>query len=106
MKHVLRHVREKSNASVSGGDGGARAIEPARCSLWGASGTGLKNRPEPVRTGSGLERLQTGPNSNFKFEFRKMEKSQKNSKNTSSCDESNGVNFFQIFVHLVYFASI
>jgi len=33
----------------------------------------------------------TGPNSKFKFEFKKMKKSQKILKNTSSCDESNGV---------------
>jgi len=57
-------------------------------------------------TGSGLGRLQTGPNLNFKFEFRKMKKFQKISKNTSSCDESNGVKNFQIFVHLVYFTGI
>jgi len=42
-------------------------------------------------TGSGLGRLQTGPNLNFKFEFRKMKKSQKIPKNTSSCDKYNGV---------------
>jgi len=35
-----------------------------------------------------------------------MEKSQKILKNISSCDESNGVKFFQIFIHLVYSASI
>ena len=58
------------------------------------------------RPGSGSGRLETGPNSNFKFEFEKMKKSQKILKNTSSCDESNGVKFFQIFIHLVYFASI
>ena len=77
---------------------------------------GFKSRPEPVRkprlpvkpvrTGSGSGRFQTGPNSKFKFKFQKMKNSQKISKNTSSCDESNGVKFFQIFVHLVYFASI
>jgi hypothetical protein len=35
-----------------------------------------------------------------------MEKSQKILKNTSRCVESNGVKNFQIFIHLVYFASI
>ena len=39
-------------------------------------------------------RLETGPNSKFKVEFKKMKKSQKNPKNTSSCDEFNGVKFF------------
>jgi hypothetical protein len=43
----------------------------------------------------------TGPNSKFKFEFKKMKKSQKNPKNTSRRDESNGVKFSQKFVHLV-----
>ena len=46
-----------------------------------------KNRPElvrksrlpvkPVRTGSGLDRFQTGPNLKFKFEFKKIKNSQK-----------------------------
>ena len=47
-----------------------------------------------VRAGSGSGRFQTGPNSKFKFEFKKIENSKKNPKNTSSCDESNGVKFF------------
>ena len=50
------------------------------------------------QTGSDTDRLQTGPNLNLK--------NKKNSKNTSSCDESNIVKNFQIFVHLVYFADI
>src|SRR6185437_1298369 len=54
-----------------------------------------------VRSGSGLGRYQTGPNSKFKFEFKKMKKSQKNPKNISRCGESNGVKFSQKFVHLV-----
>ena len=33
-----------------------------------------------------------------------MKNFQKNSKNTSRCDESNGVKFSQKFVHLVQFA--
>ena len=44
-------------------------------------------------SGSGLGRYQIGPNSKFKFEFRKMKKFQKNLKNTLRCDESNGVKF-------------
>ena len=48
---------------------------------------------KPIRPGSGLGRYQTGPNSKFKFEFKKMKNSQKNSKNTSRCDEYNGVKF-------------
>ena len=53
------------------------------------------------RSGSGLDRYQTGPNSKFKFKFKKMKNSQKIPKNTSRCDESNGVKFSQKFVHLV-----
>ena len=36
-----------------------------------------------------------GPNSKFKFEFKKIKNSQKISKNTSKCDESNGVKFLK-----------
>ena len=70
-----------------------------------------KNRPapvrkprlpvKPVRTRSGLGRFQTVPNLKFKFEFKKIKNSQKIPKNTSRCDESNGVKFSQKFVHLV-----
>ena len=56
---------------------------------------------KPVRLGSGLDRYQTGPNLKFKFKFKKMKNSQKIPKNTSRCDESNGVKFFKNFVHLV-----
>ena len=56
---------------------------------------------KPVRPGSSLVRYQTGPNSKFKFEFKKMKNSQKILKNTSRCDESNGVKFSQKFIHLV-----
>ena len=56
---------------------------------------------KPVRPGSGLGRYQTGPNSKFKFEFKKMKNSQKIPKNTSRCDESNGVKFSKKFIHLV-----
>ena len=58
------------------------------------------------RSGSGLGRYQTGPNSKFKFEFKKRKNFQKNSKNTSRCDESNGVKFSQKFVRLTYFLGI
>ena len=54
---------------------------------------------KPVRSGFGW--YQTGPNSKFKFKFKKMKNSQKIPKNTSMCDESNGVKFSQKFVHLV-----
>ena len=50
---------------------------------------------KPVRPGLDLGRYQTGPNSKFKFEFKKMKNSQKISKNTSRCDKSNGVKFSQ-----------
>ena len=56
---------------------------------------------KPVRPGFGLGRYQTGPNSKFKFEFKKMKNSQKIPKNTLRCDEPNGVKFSQKFVHLV-----
>ena len=56
---------------------------------------------KPVRTGSGLGRYQTGPNSKFKFKFKKMKNFQKIPKNTSKCDKSNCVKFSQKFVHLV-----
>jgi len=111
-----------SSSSVMGADQRCYRLPPdLNPKLWSATGLRpsprvKKNWPEPVqkprllvkpiRTGSGLGRFQTGPNLKFKFEFKKMKNSQKNSKNTSSCDKSNGVNFFQIFVHLVYFASI
>ena len=55
---------------------------------------------KPVRPGFGLGRYQTGPNSKFKFKFKKMKNSQKIPKNTSRYDESNGVKFFQKFVRL------
>ena len=55
----------------------------------------------PNRPGSGLDRYQTGPNSKFKFKFKKMKNSQKVPKNTSWCDESNGVKFSKKFIHLV-----
>ena len=37
---------------------------------------------------------------------KKWKNPKKNLKNTSSCDEFNDVKFFQIFVHLIYFAGI
>jgi len=55
----------------------------------------------PVRTGSGLVRYETGPNSKLKFEFKKMKNFQKNPKNISRCDESNDVKFSQKIVYLV-----
>ena len=67
---------------------------------------GLQNRWEPVRSGFGLGRYQTGPNSKFKFEFKKMKNFQKFFKNTLRCDESNGVKFSQKFVRLTYFSGI
>ena len=56
---------------------------------------------KPVRPGFGLGRYQTGPNSKFKFEFKKNEKFTKIPKNTLRCDESNSVKFSQKIVHLV-----
>ena len=61
--------------------------------LLSTSTQGFKSRPEPVRkprlpvrTGSGFGWFQTGPNSKFKFEFKKIKNSKKISKNISSCD--------------------
>ena len=53
---------------------------------------------------SGSVRYEIGPNSKFKFEFKKMKNSQKNPKNISRCKESNGVKFSQKIVHLIWFA--
>jgi len=72
------------------------------------TGTG----PETAVTGAtGPDRFRyrpvaNRPNSKFKFELKKMKNSQKIPKNTSRCDESNGVKNFQIFVHLVYLAGM
>ena len=60
---------------------------------------------KPVWADYGFGRYPTSPNSKFKFEFKKLKNSQIIPKNTLRCDESNGVKFFQIFIHLVYFAS-
>jgi len=48
---------------------------------------------EPVR----FDRYETGQNSKFKIEIKKMKNSQKIHKNTSRCDESNGVKLSQKF---------
>jgi hypothetical protein len=62
---------------------------------------------KPMGTaGSGLRGYRTGPNSKFKFEFKKNEKFSKISKNISRCDESNGVKVSQKFVRLTYFSGI
>ena len=55
----------------------------------------------PVRSGSGLGWYQIGSNSKFKFKFKKWNILKKIPKNTSRCDESNGIKFSQKFVHLV-----
>ena len=69
------------------------------------AGTG----PETAVTGqTGPDRFRYRPVSNrskFKIQIW-IQKNKKIPKNTSSCDESNGYKIFQIFVHLVYFASI
>jgi hypothetical protein len=49
-------------------------------------------------------RLANDLNSKLELEFKKM-KILKNLKNNSRCVESNGVIFFQIFIHLVYFVN-
>jgi len=55
----------------------------------------------PVRSGSGLGRYQTGPNSKFKFKLKNKKFPKKFPKNISRCDEYNGIKFSQKFVHLV-----
>ena len=62
------------------------AIYVAATRVFLLTGTG----PETAGTG----RFQTAPIQNLKFEFKKMKNSQKIPKNTSSCDESNGVKKF------------
>ena len=59
----------------------------------------LPRVPQTVgnQTGSGLVRYETGPNSKFKFKFKKR----KIPKNTLRCDKSNGVKFSQKFIYLV-----
>ena len=61
------------------------------------------NRPGPVPVPAGSNRAQIQI---LNLNSKKWKNSKKNLKNTSSCDEFNDVKFFQIFVHLVYFASI
>ena len=75
-------------------------MDPLLVGSW-LSYPGLK-----IPTGTGSGRFQTGPNLKFKFEFQKIKKFQKIPKNTSSCDNFNGVKFYQIFIHLVYFAGM
>ena len=56
------------------------------------------NRSGPVPVWSGMKPVQI---QNLNLNLKKMKNSQKNPKNTSRCDESNGVKFSQKFVHLV-----
>jgi hypothetical protein len=56
--------------------------------------------PVSVWAGTKLAQIQ---NSNLN---KKMKNSQKISKNTSRCDESNGVKFSQKFIRLTYFSGI
>ena len=55
----------------------------------------------PVRPGSGLGRYQTGPNSKFKFEFKKIKNFQKILKILQGATNLMVSIFFQKFVHLV-----
>ena len=59
------------------------------------------NRSGPVLVWSGLKPDQI---QNLNLNSKKMKNSQKIPKNTSRCDESNGVKFSQKFVHLICFA--
>ena len=61
------------------------------------------NRPGPVPVPAGFKPAQIQI---LNLNSKKWKNPQKNLKNTSSWDEFNDVKFFQIFVHLVYFASI
>ena len=61
------------------------------------------NRPGPVPVPAGFKPAQIQI---LNLNSKKWKNIKKNLKNTSSCDEFNDVKFFQIFVHLVYFASI
>ena len=48
-----------------------------RLSLSGLTEPSVTGQTGPVRTGSGSVRYETGPNSKFEFEFKKMKNSQK-----------------------------
>ena len=91
-------------AGRGGAHGGAwrRAVGVPGWAGGGDAGARV-NRTVGNRSGltGGSVRYETGQNSKFKFEFKKMKNSQKISKNTSRCDESNGVKFSQKFIHLV-----
>ena len=72
-------------------------FEQSRVHQTGGNWSGLT----AVRPGSGLGWYQIGPNSKFKFKFKINEKISKNPRNTSRCDDSNGVKFSKKFIYLV-----
>jgi len=82
-----------------GGDAGFRVIaslelQPLQARVNQTGGNRSGNRSGPVSVLASTEPAQI-QNSNLNL------KNKKNSKNTSRCDESNGVKFSQKFVHLV-----
>jgi len=85
--------------------GGPRRTRHASGDCRGRPVQGYPNRWELVRfdrltgnrPGSGSDRYETGQYSKFKFEIKKMKNSQKIPKNTSRCEESNGVKLSQKF---------
>ena len=75
---------------------------PTRVCKTGGNRSGLtgylSNRSGPVSVWAGTKPVQI---QNSNLNLKKMKNSQKIPKNTSRCDESNGVKFSQKFVHLV-----
>ena len=81
-----------------------RVVGP-KVHLTGGNRSGLtgywSNRTGPASEPAGIKPAITGHNSKFKFEFKKMKKSQKIPKSTTRCEESNDVKLSQKLVHLV-----
>ena len=77
---------------LQGGEHRRRGAEESQ----GLQNRGNRSGPVPVWAGTKPTQIQ-----NSNLNSKKMKNSQKNSKNTSRCDESNGVKFSQKFVHLV-----
>ena len=73
---LLGAISDDLADTISERDASARVIWLA---IESQSGFTLPVGTGPVRSGSGLGRYQTGPNSKFKFKFKKMKNSQKNS---------------------------
>ena len=95
-------LREKNTVGWLVAGTGLKQSVIDKVNLTGGNRSGLtgyrSNRSGPVPVWAGTKPAQ---NSKFKFKFKKLKNSQKIPKNTSRCDESNGVKFSQKFIHLV-----